>query len=153
MVVNSLLFPADPTVWIKNMCEPGGEEAWIRAKKTTELAPWFAPDYDTHVKILKKTGYTGPLNWYKQVMAGVTFASEKRINPDHAATKFDIPALYIGCTKDYVCIPAFQEAGMKDSFSDFTSKSLDAGHWCMSEKPQETWDTIVEFIEEKQKAV
>jgi soluble epoxide hydrolase/lipid-phosphate phosphatase len=94
------------------MCEPGGLEAWIKEKKTTELAPWFAPDYETHVKILKRSGYAGPLNWYKQVMAGITFASEARDDPDHTTTKFDIPALYIGCAQDYICIPASRDEGL-----------------------------------------
>ena len=146
------MFPADPNVWIANLCEPGGIEAWYAEKKTTELAPWLPlEELEMHGKILTMGGFTGPLNWYKQAMAGITHASETRISPDYAATKFTIPTLFLGCTMDTICVPVMQVAGMKDFFSDLTIKELDASHWCMIEKPKETWDIIHEFIEEKGK--
>lgn len=37
---------------------------------------------------------------------------------------------------------------MKDCFSAFTVKTLNAGHWCMIEKPEELWELIHGWIEE-----
>jgi hypothetical protein len=39
-------------------------EAWIKEKKTTELASWVKQsELETHAKILREGGYIGPLNW------------------------------------------------------------------------------------------
>jgi soluble epoxide hydrolase/lipid-phosphate phosphatase len=135
------------------MCEPGGMDAWLAEKKTTEVAPWLTPiELETYRKIMKIGGFTGPLNWYKQAMAGVTHTSEMRISgSEYAAKKFEVPTLFVGCSQDMICIPALQEAGMKDFFSDLTVKSVDASHWVMIEKPKEMWEIVQEWIEEKGK--
>jgi soluble epoxide hydrolase/lipid-phosphate phosphatase len=134
------------------MCEPGGTEAWHEEKKITELAPWIKQsELETHGKIIKPGGMTGPLNWYKQAMAGITHASEAKINPDYAATKFTIPTLFVGCQKDMICVPALQEAGMKELFENLTVKSLDTSHWIMIEEPKEMWEIVQAWIEEKGK--
>jgi soluble epoxide hydrolase/lipid-phosphate phosphatase len=148
----TLAYPADPSIWIANICAPGGMEAWIKAKKVTELAPWVKQsELETHGKIIKPGGMTGPLNWYKQAMAGVTHTSEAKVNANYAATKFSLPALFIGCERDMICIPALQEAPMKDFFEDLTVKSLDTSHWIMIEKPKEMWEIVQGWIEEKGK--
>ena len=97
-------------------------------------------------------GYTGPLNWYKQAMAGVTHASEKKLNPNYPETKFEIPTLFIGCEKDAICVPAIQEHGFQGLFGDLTYKVVGAGHWLMLEKPEETWEILRGWIEEKEKS-
>lgn len=131
------------------MCEPGATEAWFNEGKTSEIASWVSQeDLETHGKILQSGGLTGPLNWYKQAMAGITHASEARISPDYATTNFTTPTLYIGCANDPVCLPDVQVAGMKDNFSDFTVKMLNTGHWCMIEKPEELWELTHNWIEE-----
>ncbi len=149
------MFPADPKIWIANLCEPGGMEAWFAEKKTTELAPWLTPtELETHGKIMKIGGLTGPLNWYKQAMAGITHASEARISgPEYAAKRFEIPTLFVGSKQDMIGIPALQEAGMKDFFDDLTIKSVDASHWIMIEKPKEMWEIVHAWIEEKGESV
>lgn len=80
------MFAAHPeTLWITNMCEPGATEVWFKEEKTSEIASWVSQkDLETHGKILQSGGFTGPLNWYKQAMAGITHASEARISPDYA---------------------------------------------------------------------
>src|SRR4051812_40062038 len=136
MCIATLLYPKDRTTWKENMCAYGGMESWLRGNKIGELAPWIKKDeLETHDKILRSGGFTGPLNWYRQVMRGITHESELKINPDYANAKFDIPTLFVGTEGDMICIPAIQEAGMKDSFTNLTVKSLDTSHWCMIEKP------------------
>jgi soluble epoxide hydrolase/lipid-phosphate phosphatase len=150
MSVATLLFPEDPQTWKENMCEVGGQEAWLRANKIGKLAPWVKKDeLETHLNILKAGGYTGPLNWYRQAMAGITHESELKINKDYAAAKFDIPTLFVGTAQDVIGVPAVQEAGMKDHFTNLTVKSIDTSHWLMIEKPEETWKILTEWIEGK----
>ena len=150
----SLSFPADPNIWIDNVCKPGGMEAWIKEKKTTELASWVKQsELETHGQIMKTGGMTGPLNWYKQAMAGVTHASEAKINPNYPATTFTVPTLFVGCEQDVICRPAIQAAGMKDFFEDLTIKSLNSSHWIMIEQPKELWEILHPWIEEKRKTI
>jgi soluble epoxide hydrolase / lipid-phosphate phosphatase len=127
-------------------------KAWIKEKKTTELAPWLTQsELETHSAILKSGGMTGPLNWYKQAMAGITHASEARINPNYPTTRFTIPTLFVGCEQDMICIPAMQVAGMKDFFDDLTFKTLNCSHWVLIEQPKELWEIVQPWIEEKGK--
>ena len=154
MTAASLLFPADPNIWIDNFSAIGGAEAWFRDRKTTTLAPWAtAQELAMHGQIMKKGGFTGPLNWYKQAMAGITHGSETKIKPGYAETKFAVPTLFVGCEKDVICIPQFQVAGMQGLFEDLTCRSLEAGHWCMLERPGELWEIIHGWIEEKRKGI
>ena len=82
-------------------------------------------------------------------MRGLTHTSEVKINPSYPTTVFATPALLIGCNHDMICVPAFQEAGMKDFFQDLTVKSLDSSHWIMIEKPKEMWAIMDAWIREK----
>jgi pimeloyl-ACP methyl ester carboxylesterase len=130
------------------MCQPGGIEDWLRNNKTTKLASWITPaEVSTHSKILATGGYNGPLNYYKQGMAGISHASELKINPQYATTRFSIPTLFVGSNEDVICVPAFQFATMRDFFDRLTVKDLDTGHWCMLEKPKELWEIMEGWIE------
>lgn len=152
MTFASLMYPVDPNMWITNMCEPGGLEAWLKENKTTDLAPWMTTEeIQKHAQILKAGGYTGPLNWYKQAMAGITHASELKMNPSYKKTVIDTPTLFIGTAKDVICIPALQEAAMKSAFTNLTVETLDTGHWVMLEKPKEMWDVLSGFIDKNTK--
>lgn len=127
-------------------------EAWIKEKKVTELASWVnQSELETHDKIMKAGGMTGPLNWYKQAMAGVTHNSEAKINPKYPATKFTIPTLFVGCENDMIGRPDIQAARMKDPFEDLTVKTLNTSHWVMIEQPKELWEILQAWIEEKGK--
>jgi soluble epoxide hydrolase/lipid-phosphate phosphatase len=127
-------------------------EAWITEKKTGDLASWISPsEVETHHKIINGGGYTGPLNWYKQGMAGVTHAAEAKLNPDYASTRFAVPTLLIACENDMICRPMVQEHGMKDFFDDLTVKSLKTSHWVMIEQPKEMWEILQSWVEEQGK--
>ena len=78
-------------------------------------------------------------------MAGVTAKSEANLTADQL--KIKTPTLFIGAEKDAICVPAFQEAGQKPYVPDLTIDRVDTGHWCMLEKPDETWAIIDKFIE------
>lgn len=135
------------------MNPPGKIEEWVKANKKTELAPWVnQSELDTHIQVLKSGGFTGPLNWYKQSIAGVTHHSEAKLNSGYASKVFSTPTLFVGSEKDNICLPALQLVRMKDFFEDLTVKSLDSSHWIMLEKPTEVWEIVQAFIEEKGQA-
>jgi hypothetical protein len=51
-------------MWATNLGEPDGMASWFREKKKGELAAWISREQvEMHEKILKMSGYTGPLNW------------------------------------------------------------------------------------------
>lgn len=62
--LNSLLFPADPDTWIAHLCAPGGMAAWFQENRKGAIAPWITVEQlEIYGKIMKKSGFTGPLNW------------------------------------------------------------------------------------------
>ena len=81
---------------------------------------------------------------YKQAMAGVTARSEANLTKEQVQIK--TPTLFIGTEKDVICVPAIQEANQKPFVQDLTFERVDTGHWCMLEKPIETWALVDKFI-------
>jgi soluble epoxide hydrolase / lipid-phosphate phosphatase len=164
--VATLFYPADPDSWKTTLCAPGGMASWIRENKKGQLAPWVSPEQaEMQDKIMKMSGWTGPLNWYailphyveshihciphryKQAIAGVTARSEANVTDEQK--KIKIPNLYIGAQRDVICVAPLQEAGMKPFAQDLTVKNINTGHWLMMEKPDETWALVDEFIKAK----
>jgi pimeloyl-ACP methyl ester carboxylesterase len=149
-------------MWATNLGEPDGMASWFREKKKGEVAPWMSREQvKMHAKILKMSGYTGPLNWYnifplpsshlrssslryKQAMVGITAKTESNVTDEQK--KIKTPTLFIGAERDVICLPALQEANMKPWMEDLTVEGVYTGHWCMLEKPDDTWALVDKFI-------
>lgn len=59
--------------------------------------------------------------------------------------KFDMPALYIGGSKDSALPPSLAN-GMEKWFRSLTKGEVDASHWALWEKPAEVNQYIKEFL-------
>lgn len=77
-------------------------------------------------------------------MAGVTAKSEANVTEEQK--KIKTPTLFIATERDVICVPALQLVNMKPFVQDLTVESMDTGHWCMLEKPDETWALVDKFI-------
>ena len=77
-------------------------------------------------------------------MAGVTAKSEANVTEEQKIIK--TPTLFIAAERDVICVPEFMQAGMKPFVQDLTIESVNTGHWCMLEKPDETWAFVDKFI-------
>lgn len=78
---------------------------------------------------MQRDGFTGPLNWYHASVGNHHWNSEKDVPPERY--RLTIPVLFIGCTKDPVCLTQYiylaQKAGL---LPDLTVDEIESGHWC-----------------------
>ena len=70
------------------------------------------------------------------------------ISPD--TVKVQKPFLYIGGSKDYVCLPELHaDDNLKKACEDLRVEVFDAGHWLQLELPDQVNETIEKWVEEK----
>lgn len=63
--LTSLLYSTTPEDWRIHMGPTGAAKEWVSTGKVTPPPSWMTQEeVEEHIRILKKGGYTGPLNWY-----------------------------------------------------------------------------------------
>jgi len=104
----------------------------------------FLPDdaMDYFVDTFEKTGFTGGLNWYRNIGGrGEAFANAK--------WEVDFPCLYVGAEHDVILRPSSAD-GMEDYIKDFERYTVkDCGHWTQQEKPVELNRVIIDWLGRK----
>lgn len=132
------------------LCVEGGIEKWLSdsSKANASVLPYAntAQFRDEWIGRLKRDGWTGPLNWYKAV------AGDLSLDADKAALEagrhvLKARYLFVGATNDPLA-PAAAVHGLQAQglLEDVTIKEVDAGHWYMLEKPKETGEHIVAWL-------
>jgi len=102
---------------------------------------------------LRQNGWTAPLNWYKAVTRDVGLDAEKAA-AEAGRNVLDVPYLFVGATQDPLApIAAVKGLQAQDLVKDITVKNVEAGHWCMLEKPDEVGSAIVAWLENAHKDV
>lgn len=62
--VTSMLYSTTPEDWKAHMGTEGAAKEWVSSGKVSPPPSWMGnEEVATHVEILTKGGYTGPLNW------------------------------------------------------------------------------------------
>lgn len=99
-------------------------------------------ELDYFVDTFEKTGFTGGLNWYRNIMRmGASMAGAK--------WEIDVPCLYIGAENDVVLRPSSAN-GMEDFIKDFERHTvMDCGHWTQQEKPEEFNRLVIDWLQRK----
>ncbi|KAL9117536.1 MAG: hypothetical protein Q9187_005928, partial [Circinaria calcarea] len=148
-VTNSLLYNPDPQQWIDNLCRIGAARSFLTAGKTTALAPYLtSSELELQTKILYPPagGLTGPLNWYKCIMAHLNDDDEGAVPEER---KFiEQPTLQVTCSKDVIALPAMMEGMTRKWAKDLRVESLDTGHWVYMERPDELNAILKRFFGE-----
>ena len=91
------------------------------------------------VKVFRETGFTGGINWYRNISRNWATTAD-------APERLDIPALMICAANDVVLTPAMTE-GMEERVPDLEKHVIaDCGHWTQQEKPEETNALIVDWL-------
>ncbi|KAI9755682.1 MAG: DUF1620 super [Chaenotheca gracillima] len=112
----------------------------------TDSSRWLSnSELDVYVQEWHRTGFQGALNWYRCGSSG----SAARDVMIFAGRTIDVPAIYIGGTKDW---GTYQEPGALDrcakSCSNYKGAKLipGAGHWVQQEQPDEVVAEILGFL-------
>lgn len=104
----------------------------------------FLPDdvMDYFVDTFEKTGFTGGLNWYRNInVMGQIMADAK--------WEIDVPCLYVGAEHDVILRPSSAD-GMEDFIDDLEKVTImDCGHWTQQEKPDELNKILIDWLDRK----
>jgi len=99
-------------------------------------------ELDYYATAFSKSGFTGPINWYRNW----THNWEQL---DGADQQIDIPTLFIGAANDVV-IGLEHIEGMKPLVNDLTLHVLDdCGHWTQQERPDEVNRLMLDWLVER----
>ena len=135
-----LAFPKDPKLWATDFAPLGKLREWVTEGKRTERAPFLTEDDCRVLRRNAEDGMQPKLNWYKSALSNIDWEDEKDLDP-----QIKRPLLFIGGTKDYICIPKlFAEQGK--FVPELESVELDSSHWIMEEKPDEVNRTIEAWV-------
>ncbi|HEY7323743.1 MAG TPA: alpha/beta hydrolase [Streptosporangiaceae bacterium] len=106
------------------------------------LPDWLTQqDIDTYVAQFADTGFTGPLNWYRNLDRNWELTA-----PWHHAI-IDVPALFLGGERDPVL--RFSSAdGLAEVVPRLTKSEIlrGCGHWIQQERPAEVTSAMLEFL-------
>jgi pimeloyl-ACP methyl ester carboxylesterase len=115
---------------------------WLPAPGS--LPPWLnEEDLDYYAVEFGRTGFTGGLNWYRNMRRNW------ELTEDLASTKVIAPALFIAGEQDPVVMMA-SPAGMDEWVPDLRGKVMlpGTGHWTQQEQPAQVNAALVEFLSE-----
>lgn len=139
------------------LCVEGGIEAWLEdgANASAEVLQ-YAQDPEFRKKWidrLQQDGWRGPLNWYKAITGNVDIDAEKAAI-EAGRNVMDAPYLFLGAAQDPLA-PAAAVQGLQAQglLKDVTVKNVEAGHWCMLEKPRDVGSAIVTWLDDTHKSV
>jgi pimeloyl-ACP methyl ester carboxylesterase len=130
--------PPDPSVFandgrgfVERMPEPEGLPDWL---SQAEL--------DLYVEEFRQTGFTGGLNWYRNL------DRNWETTPELDGAKVPMPSLFVGGALDPVLMmspPAVAHPSLADHRGDVVVPG--AGHWVQQEAPDEVNAALVGFLD------
>lgn len=139
------------------LCVEGGIERWLDDSTSTDAEVLqYAQDpqfRDNWIDRLKRDGWTGPLSWYKAITGNLGIDAEKAA-VEAGRHVLEAPYLFLGAMQDPLA-PAAAVQGLQAQglLKDVTVKDVEAGHWCMLEKPAEVGSAIVIWLDDRFKGV
>ena len=110
------------------------EETWWRGEVLLD-----AEEMKMFVETYTQTGFTGGINWYRNITRNWQLSErfEQRI---------DVPALMISAENDVVLPPSLAE-GMERYVPDLEKVLIkNCGHWTQQEKPEETNQAMLDWL-------
>lgn len=102
-------------------------------------------ELDFYVDTFEKTGFTGGVNWYRNLDANWKYMEGK-------PQKIDQPCLYVGAEDDVVLPPSMMN-GMERFVPNIEKHVIeDCGHWTQQEKPEELNTILIGWLTKTFKA-
>jgi pimeloyl-ACP methyl ester carboxylesterase len=124
------MFANDGRGFVDRLPEPG------------ELPEWLSQEELDHcVDEFTRTGFTGALNWYRNL------DRNWELSEHLAGAKVTVPAKFIGGVDDPVLVmtpPALQDGHLVDDRGTVLIQG--AGHWVQQEKPDEVNNALLDFL-------
>lgn len=119
-----------PQGFIDRIAEPGGLPPWIGRR-----------EFDHYVAEFTRTGFTGPLNWYRNLDRNWELTA---VMP---ATTITVPVLFVGGSADPALTVNRPARAREVVTGDYREVMIPgAGHWLQQERPDEVNAALLEFI-------
>ncbi|XP_074144486.1 bifunctional epoxide hydrolase 2-like isoform X2 [Sminthopsis crassicaudata] len=130
----------------KNVCEYLSS---VGILKENENPPWSwmvtEEEIEVYVQQFKKSGFRGPLNWYRNLDANWLWGCIG------AKRKIFIPALMVTVEKDMILLPKLSEH-MEKWIPNLKRRNIEnCGHWTQMEKPREVNQILTEWLKDVSK--
>ena len=126
------LFANDGRGFVDRMPEPDGLPGWLSAA-----------ELDHYVEEFRRTGFTGGLNWYRNMDRNWETTAEL------AGATVPVPSLFVGGALDPVLLmspPAIAHPLLRDHRGDVVVAG--AGHWVQQEAPGEVNAALTGFLDD-----
>lgn len=99
-----------------------------------------ADELQVYVDAFTRSGFSGPINWYRNIDRNL------ELLPELGIRNIDLPCLQITAAWDLALPPALAD-GMSERCSDLVRVDIDAcGHWTQQEKPEEVNRALVDWL-------
>uniref|UniRef100_A0A2I3HH71 Epoxide hydrolase 2 n=1 Tax=Nomascus leucogenys TaxID=61853 RepID=A0A2I3HH71_NOMLE len=137
----SLFRASDETVLsMHKVCEAGG--LFVRSPKEPSLSRMVTEEeIQFYVQQFKKSGFRGPLNWYRNMERNWKWACKS------LGRKILIPALMVTAEKDFVLVPQMSKH-MEDWIPHLKRGHIeDCGHWTQMDKPTEVNQILIKWLD------
>ena len=119
-----------PAGFIERLPEQDGLPAWISAQEA-----------DHYVAEFTRTGFTGGLNWYRNM------DRNWEVMADPPVATIDVPTLFIGGTADPVLSFMRSDRATEVVTGRYREVLIDgAGHWLQQERPDRVNELLLEFL-------
>uniref|UniRef100_A0A2K5LEA2 Epoxide hydrolase 2 n=1 Tax=Cercocebus atys TaxID=9531 RepID=A0A2K5LEA2_CERAT len=137
----SLFRASDESVLsMHKVCEMGG--LFVRTPEEPSLSRMVTEEeIQFYVLQFKKSGFRGPLNWYRNMERNWKWACKS------LGRKILIPALMVTAEKDFVLVPQMSKH-MEDWIPHLKRGHIeDCGHWTQMDKPAEVNQILIKWLE------
>jgi soluble epoxide hydrolase / lipid-phosphate phosphatase len=123
-----------------------GMKNYLLSDTKQELADYATPKMqEDFVKRFERDGFAAPLQWYRALKENVHWEVEQKIPQERF--KVTVPALFVGCDHDNVCLTALIYQSVKAGLlPDLMIRELDCSHWVPFEKPKELGEVVMEYL-------
>ncbi len=126
------------------MFRPGKEGFIDRLPEPDRLPDWLsAAELDHYIAEFGRTGFTGPLNWYRN------FDRNWELTAHLAGATITVPALFLAGAADPVLGFTSPERATEVCTGPYREVMIDgAGHWVQQERPDEVNAALLSFLSE-----
>lgn len=141
LMLGGMRIPTDEAAAVR-MVSPGPTGFLDRLSEPQRLPDWLsAEELEHYVTEFTRTGFTGPLNWYR------CFDRNWHIMADPAARTVTVPALFIGGTDDPALSFTRADRAREVIEGPYRHVMIEgAGHWIQQECPERINDELLEFL-------
>nr|POE76166.1 epoxide hydrolase a [Quercus suber] len=144
----TLIYAANPQNWKTNLAPVGAAAKYVRSGKVDALPSWYPLDeYTMRDRIFAKSGYRGPMAWYKAAMRGVNTEDDAQV--DEKQRFCHLPTLLVVSSDDHVTRADLQTAQSSKWCTDLRVEMIQGcGHWIQLEQPGRVFELMERFAAE-----